>query len=89
MRYQNQPVPDSTALDIHRPYQILTVEEVAAILRLPVKTVRQKRWPSCPAFDRSFPAPIRLSKRSLGWFSNEINEWLQSRPRAIVVGGAA
>lgn len=28
-----------------------------------------------------FPAPVKLSKRSSGWFEHETDEWLLSRQR--------
>lgn len=30
----------------------------------------------------SFPVPIRLGLRSVGWYETEINDWLQNRARA-------
>lgn len=32
--------------------------------------------------ENKFPAPVRLTNRSVGWYSNEINDWLLSRQRA-------
>jgi prophage regulatory protein len=29
----------------------------------------------------SFPAPFQLGPNSVGWFEDEINNWLLSRPR--------
>ena len=29
-----------------------------------------------------FPRPVRLGVRAVGWRKSEINEWLESRPRA-------
>lgn len=29
----------------------------------------------------SFPAQVKLSTRSSGWFWKEVNGWLESRPR--------
>lgn len=31
--------------------------------------------------DGLFPAPIILGPNSVGWYENEVNEWLASRPR--------
>jgi prophage regulatory protein len=28
-----------------------------------------------------FPAPIELGRNSIGWFEDEIEEWLAARPR--------
>lgn len=32
--------------------------------------------------DHTFPRPVRLGKRVVGWIDDEIDEWLKSRPRA-------
>ncbi|MCY4497059.1 MAG: AlpA family phage regulatory protein [Rhodospirillaceae bacterium] len=32
--------------------------------------------------DGTFPTPVRLGSRSIGWWSSEIPEWLATRPRA-------
>lgn len=29
-----------------------------------------------------FPRPIKLSTRSVGWLEDEIDHWLESRPRS-------
>ncbi len=29
----------------------------------------------------TFPAPIELGPNSVGWYEDEINDWLASRPR--------
>ena len=32
--------------------------------------------------ERKFPQPIQLTERAVAWRSEEIDEWLESRPRA-------
>jgi prophage regulatory protein len=43
--------------------------------------------------EESFPKPVRLSERRVGWFEHEIDDWLLERPRGfggpIVTGGAS
>lgn len=34
-----------------------------------------------PSFDPTFPRPMRLGKRSVGWALNELQSWLETRPR--------
>lgn len=29
-----------------------------------------------------FPGPVEIGGKSVGWLSTEINDWVQSRPRA-------
>ena len=31
--------------------------------------------------DGKFPAPIQLGPNAVGWFEDEIDDWLASRPR--------
>ena len=40
---------------------------------------RQQIWRDIRA--GSFPAPIELGPNSVGWFADELEEWLASRPR--------
>jgi len=37
----------------------------------------------------SFPAPVELGPKSVAWRSDEIEEWINERPRAEIGGGAA
>lgn len=34
--------------------------------------------------DGTFPKPIRLSQRAVGWRTDDIDEWLAARPAARV-----
>lgn len=34
-----------------------------------------------PSYDPTFPRPISLGKRSVGWFLSDLQAWLTSRPR--------
>lgn len=40
---------------------------------------RQQIWRDIRA--GNFPAPIELGPNSVGWYEDEIDEWLASRPR--------
>lgn len=37
--------------------------------------------PKSPQCDPSFPRPVSLGARAVGWYSHEIDEWLANRPR--------
>ena len=39
--------------------------------------------------DGRFPPPIELGPNSIGWFEDEIDEWLASRPRRTYGAKAA
>ena len=40
---------------------------------------RQQTWRDIRA--GTFPAPIELGPNSVGWYEDEIDDWLASRPR--------
>ncbi len=31
--------------------------------------------------DKKFPAPVQLGPNAIGWYENEIDFWLETRPR--------
>ena len=57
-------------------YRLLTVREVAKIVGIGIPTV----WKWTAAHE--FPAPLRLSTKATRWRSDEIAEWIESRPRS-------
>ena len=56
-------------------FRLLTVREVAKIVGLGVPTVW--KWVA----SGGFPAPIKLSSRATRWRSDEVESWIESRPR--------
>ena len=30
-------------------------------------------------YDASFPKPVRLGSKSIGWFESDLNRWLESK----------
>lgn len=64
--------------------QTLTERKVIAgwqALTRKIKRSRQQTWRDIRAGE--FPAPFELGPNSIGWFEDEIDEWLTSRPRRI------
>lgn len=43
------------------------------------KLSRVQRWRRVRA--GTFPAPVQLGPNSIGWYEDEIEDWLKSRPR--------
>ena len=41
-------------------------------------TSRVTRWRG--ARNRTFPAPVQLGPNSVGWYEDDIDEWLANRP---------
>ncbi|MCR9088668.1 MAG: AlpA family phage regulatory protein [Rhodobacteraceae bacterium] len=38
--------------------------------------------PKSPYHDSTFPKPVRLGKRAVGWRESEINAWIEARESA-------
>ncbi len=53
--------------------RILKLPEVKSLTALSRSTIYAK------AKDGTFPKPIKLSERSVGWLEREILEWLEKR----------
>ncbi|EMD9442900.1 helix-turn-helix transcriptional regulator [Burkholderia stagnalis] len=62
-----------------------TLDKVLRIKRLTEKTgfsrssTYNKTNPASKYFDPSFPKPIRLGARSVGWLESEVDAWIASR----------
>lgn len=64
-----------------RAEQLLTVEDLATMLRVEPSTVRQ--W----ARDGRLPEPMRLTERSLRWSPAAVNAWLAGHGVPMAGGG--
>ncbi len=51
--------------------KLLKIKEVIKLTRLSKTTIYQM------AKDGQFPKPMKLGKRSSGWFEHEIEQWMQ------------
>lgn len=58
--------------------RILRLAEVMRITRLSKATVYRQ------IHTGSFPRPVKLGPRAVGWLAGEVFEWLAERPRAGV-----
>ena len=56
--------------------RILRRREVEALTGLSKPTIYRQ------VHAGTFPRPVKLGERAVGWRANEINEWLASRERA-------
>ena len=54
--------------------KLLNRHEVEGIVKMPRSTLYQ-------ALKDDFPKPIRVGKRSVRWFEDEIAAWMESRER--------
>ena len=58
--------------------RILRIADITRLTRLSKATIyRQIRV-------GTFPRPVKLGSRAVGWFADEIRDWLERRPRTGV-----
>jgi prophage regulatory protein len=62
--------------------RILRRREVEARTGLSKSSIYTKTDPNSPYFDDSFPRPIKLGLRAVGWSEHSISAWLQTRVTA-------
>lgn len=60
---------------------ILRIAALSGVLGRSRSAIYAMLDPSSPSYDPTFPRPIRLSPRTIGWRQAEILEWIESRPR--------
>lgn len=53
------------------------VETAAALSR---STIYAKLDPNSKQYDPDFPKPVQLGAKSVGWYSDEIQNWIDTRP---------
>jgi prophage regulatory protein len=58
---------------------ILRRKHVEVRCRLSRSGIYGKMNPKCPSYDPTFPKPISIGARAVGWIESEISEWLASR----------
>lgn len=64
------------------------MEQLRILRRPDVEAVTGLRRSRIDELERAghFPQRVRLSDRAVGWRSDEVQAWLESRPRAADVG---
>lgn len=62
---------------------IYRLNQVKAITGLGRSSIYNFINPKSPYFDPSFPKPIKLGTRAVGWLSSQVFLWVASRTRAI------
>jgi len=58
------------------PLRIIRLKEVLHLTSISESTIRRK------IENKTFPIPIQLSARAVGWYEHEIQNYLLSLPRA-------
>ena len=60
---------------------ILRMAQVRAITGLSKSTIYAKIAPG-QSHDASFPRPVRLGARAVGWLASDVFAWVEARPQA-------
>lgn len=60
-------------------YRILNINAVIELTALSRSTIYELINPKSKYYDVSFPKPIRLTEVRVGWVSQEIYDWLESK----------
>lgn len=68
--------------DANEENRILRLSEVQERVGLARSTIYDRLDPSSPRYDRTFPKPIKLGQKAVGWHETQIQRWIKSRPQA-------
>jgi len=61
------------------PDAILKLRKVVETTQLSRSTIYEKLNIRSPRYDATFPRPVRLGQRAVGWRESEIAAWIDSR----------
>ncbi|MDR1647773.1 MAG: AlpA family phage regulatory protein [Zoogloeaceae bacterium] len=70
------------AAQIQTTPTILRRRQVEVRTGLSCSSIYDKLNPKCRWYDSTFPRPINLGPRAVGWLSGEIDAWIKSRIEA-------
>jgi len=59
--------------------QIIKLPQLTELTQLSRSTIYEKINPKSKRYDASFPRPIKLSLSAVGWFEQDIFDWLNSK----------
>lgn len=67
--------------------EILRIAMVCQKSGLSRTTVYEKINPRSRSFDKTFPRPVALGARAVGWLSTALDEWIATRSPRTIPGG--
>lgn len=73
------PTSSTGTLQPNPEIRILRIKEVAKKLSMGQSTIYDWINKKSPRYDKTFPKPIKLSSKSIGWLSTEIDAWLLAK----------
>ena len=67
-------------MDDHKQtLRILRRKELVALVGLSISACYEKMNMRSPRYDASFPKPIKLGKKAVGWIEAEVLNWLHNQ----------
>ncbi|ENV10223.1 hypothetical protein F966_01396 [Acinetobacter higginsii] len=60
-------------------YQIFNIKTVIEITAISRSTIYEMINPNSNYYDPNFPKPIRLTETRIGWVSQEVYDWIESK----------
>ena len=63
--------------------KIYRIKDLISVTGLSRSTIYDKLNPKSPRYDSSFPKKIKLGVRAVGWFKEDIMNWLEAQ-KALV-----
>ncbi|MBS1633868.1 MAG: AlpA family phage regulatory protein [Bacteroidetes bacterium] len=63
----------------HPKLKILRRRELVALVGLSISACYEKMDMKSPRYDASFPKPIKLGKKAVGWVEAEVMNWLYNQ----------
>ena len=60
-------------------YQIFNIKTVIEITAISRSTIYEMINPKSSYYDPNFPKPIRLTETRIGWVSQEVYDWIESK----------
>lgn len=61
---------------------ILRMPDLKALLKLSRSQIYDMLNEKSAGYDPDFPKPIKLGRKAVGWFYQEVRDWLESRQRS-------
>ncbi len=65
---------------------LLRRADVEERTKLSRSSIYAKTNPRDRGYDAGFPVPVRIGSTSVRWVASEVDEWINSRPRAKAAG---
>ncbi|KAB2923695.1 MAG: AlpA family phage regulatory protein [Dechloromonas sp.] len=66
-------------IDLPAELRVFRMTQIVAMVGKSRSSIYAMMNEKCPSFDPTFPRPLRLGKRTVGWAMNEIQAWIAAK----------